>query len=343
MLHPAPEREAHAWLSSTSAPLELLGLEAGLPLSLHKLYRIGDLLWRQREALETALFQRERSLLDLPDTVVFYDLTNVHYHGRLRGDLQHGRSKQKRHDRPLVTLGLTLNAEGFPRRSEILPGTVSESGTLAEAIRRLERLPLEDGARPTVVMDAGLSTKQTIAWLPQRGYASHAHDGRRQRGPGQAQRLLPARTPPPGAALVVVDPSLHGARREFQRPPPHGALQRLQVPAVHRARAYEPGDLGFQRGAELLGAGFFLPASRDPSPAARNCAWPSCSLTSTNSPLRLCQRLYSAICRCVCSTAAAGITRVTVLPPTARVSDQLGPCPRAPEAAQWQFALPHLR
>ena len=66
MLHPASEREAHAWLSSTSASLELLGLEAGLPLSLHKLYRIGDLLWRQREALETALFQRERSLR-LPD------------------------------------------------------------------------------------------------------------------------------------------------------------------------------------------------------------------------------------------------------------------------------------
>ena len=337
MLHPASEREAHAWLSSTSASLELLGLEAGLPLSLHKLYCIGDLLWRQREALETALFPRERSLLDLPDTVVFYDLTNVHYHARPRGDLQHGRSKQKRHDCSLVTLGLTLDAEGFPRRSEILPGDVSEPGTLAEAIRRLERLPLEDGTRPTVVMDAGLSTKQTIAWLPQRGYASHAHDGRRQRGPGQPQRLLaretapttaramvvgapqgqcseraleglgmapgvprrlPARTPPPGAALVaavVVDPSLHGARRELQRPPPHGALESLQIPAVHRARAYEPGDLGFQRGAELLGAGFFLPASRDPSPAACNCAWHSCSLTSTNSPLSLCRRLYSAI------------------------------------------------
>ncbi len=171
MLHPSSEREAHAWLCSTSASLELLGLEAGLPLSLHKLYRIGDLLWRQREALETALFQRERSLLDLPDMVVFYDLTNVHYHGRPRGDLQHGRSKQKRHDCPLVTLGLTLDAEGFPRRSEILPGNVSEPGTLAEAIRRLERLPLQAGVRPTVVMDAGLSTKQTIAWLQQRGYA----------------------------------------------------------------------------------------------------------------------------------------------------------------------------
>ena len=94
MLHPSSEREAHAWLTRRSAALELLGLEPGLPLSLAKLYRIGDLLWRHREALETALFRRQRSLLDLPATIAFYDLTNTHYHGRPRGDLRHGRSKQ---------------------------------------------------------------------------------------------------------------------------------------------------------------------------------------------------------------------------------------------------------
>ncbi|MYG04269.1 MAG: hypothetical protein F4173_18900 [Acidobacteriia bacterium] len=90
-------------------------------------------------------------------------MTNAHYHGRPRADLQHGRSKQKRSDCPLVTLALTLDAAGFPCRSEILPGNVSEPATLAEAISRLVRL-LGDGPRPTVVMDAGLSTAETIAW-----------------------------------------------------------------------------------------------------------------------------------------------------------------------------------
>ncbi len=169
MLHPSSEREAHAWLSQHSAALELLGLDSGAPLSLAKLYRIGDLLFHHREALETALFRRERSLLELAPTIAFYDLTNVHYHGRPRADLQHGRSKQKRDDCPLVTLGLTLDAAGFPCRSEILPGNVSEPATLERAITRLGRL-LGDGPRPTVVMDAGLSTAATIAWLSAQGY-----------------------------------------------------------------------------------------------------------------------------------------------------------------------------
>ena len=169
MLHPSSEREAHAWLCQHSAALELLGLATSTPLSLSKLYRIGDRLFHHREALETALFRRERSLLDLPPTIAFYDLTNVHYHGRPRADLRHGRSKQKRHDCPLVTLGLTLDAAGFPCRSEILPGNVSEPATLAPALTRLGRL-LGDGPRPTVIMDAGLSTEETLAWLRAHGY-----------------------------------------------------------------------------------------------------------------------------------------------------------------------------
>ena len=116
MLHPSSEREACAWLNRKSALPELLGLDRGQPLSLSKLYRFGDLLFKHRKALEQALFRRERDLLGLPATVVFHDLANVHYHGRPREDLQFGRSKQKRSDCPLVTLGLTLDAAGFPCR-----------------------------------------------------------------------------------------------------------------------------------------------------------------------------------------------------------------------------------
>ena len=105
--------------------------------------------------MEAALFKRERTLLDLPPTLVFYDLINVHSYGHPRGDLQHGRSKQKRNDRPLMTLALALDGSGFPRRSEILPGNVSEPGRLAAALRRLDELPSAAGSRPAVVMDAG--------------------------------------------------------------------------------------------------------------------------------------------------------------------------------------------
>ena len=62
MVHPSSEHAAHAWFAGSSATLELLGLERAKPLSLSKLYRTSDLLWKHREALETALAQRERSL-----------------------------------------------------------------------------------------------------------------------------------------------------------------------------------------------------------------------------------------------------------------------------------------
>ena len=58
------------------------------------------------------------SLFDTPAAIVFYDLTNVHYHGRPGGDMQFGRSKQKRSDCPLATLALALDGAGFPRCSE---------------------------------------------------------------------------------------------------------------------------------------------------------------------------------------------------------------------------------
>ncbi len=135
MVHPSSEHAAHAWLAGSSATLELLGLERAKPLSLSKLYRTSDLLWKHREALETALAQRERSLFDTPEAIVFYDLTNVHYHGRPAGDMQFGRSKQKRSDCPLATLALALDGAGFPRCSEVLKGNVSEPGTLQAATR----------------------------------------------------------------------------------------------------------------------------------------------------------------------------------------------------------------
>ena len=60
-----------------------------------------------------------------------------------------------------------MDAAGFPRRSEILPGNVSEPGTLADAVRKLET-QAGNGPKPTVIMDAGISTE--LAWLRERGY-----------------------------------------------------------------------------------------------------------------------------------------------------------------------------
>ena len=171
MLHPSSEREALRWLREDSAALELLDLDRGKALSLQKLYRTGDVLWRLRRALQAGLFRRERELLELPDTIVFYDLTNTWYTGRSDKELlRFGRSKEGRKD-PLVTLALSLDGAGFPRGCEVLAGDVSEPSTLQAALRRFEA-EVGGGGRqkPTVILDAGIATEENIGWLGERGY-----------------------------------------------------------------------------------------------------------------------------------------------------------------------------
>ena len=171
MLHPSSEREALRWLREDSAALELLDLDRGKALSLQKLYRTGDVLWRFRRALQAGLFRRERELLELPDTIVFYDLTNTWYTGRSDEELlRFGRSKEGRKD-PLVTLALSLDGAGFPRGCEVLAGDVSEPSTLQAALRRFEA-EVGGGGRqkPTVILDAGIATEENIGWLGERGY-----------------------------------------------------------------------------------------------------------------------------------------------------------------------------
>jgi len=50
---------------------------------------------------------------------------------------RHGRSKEKRTDCPLVTLGLVLDGSGFVRRSQTFAGNVSEASTLETMLQDL--------------------------------------------------------------------------------------------------------------------------------------------------------------------------------------------------------------
>jgi transposase len=103
----------------------------------------------------------------LSATVTLYDLTNTYFEGEVSGNFKacRGRSKEKRSDCPLVTLGLVLDSSGFVRRSRVFEGTVAEAGTLEEM---LEDLSAPSGA--LVIMDAGIATEANISWLAKNQY-----------------------------------------------------------------------------------------------------------------------------------------------------------------------------
>jgi len=166
MAAPGSELATARWLKDRSALGELLDADfEAMPLM--RFYRVSDLLIRHREKIEEALFGQIQTLFSLSATVTLFDLTNTYFEGDMAGNAkaQRGRSKEKRSDCPLVTLGLILDGSGFVRRSKMFEGNVSEAKTLEEMLQGLDA-----PAGALVIMDAGIATEANISWLVEQGY-----------------------------------------------------------------------------------------------------------------------------------------------------------------------------
>ena len=134
---------------------------------LDRLYQVSDQLWKHRKAIETHLYQQERDLFSFSETITLYDLTNTFFEGEAKTNptAKRGRSKEKRSDCPLVTLGLVLDGSGFPRKSQIFPGNASEPQTLQTMLEGLE-----GRTGSTVILDAGIASEENIQYLIEHGY-----------------------------------------------------------------------------------------------------------------------------------------------------------------------------
>jgi hypothetical protein len=158
LIAPASERATHLWLQEISAMDELLGTDF-TNLSQDRVYKTSDLLLRHKQQIEDHLRSKECSLFNLEEKIILYDLTNTFFEGsgKYNGKAHFGHSKEKRSDCPLVTLGLVLDADGFPKRTEVFAGNVSEPGTLEGMIKTLSFTDMFT-TRPLIVMDAGIAT-----------------------------------------------------------------------------------------------------------------------------------------------------------------------------------------
>ena len=168
-ISPGSERHADYWLKNQSALEDLTDFDFG-GVSLYKMYKISDILLESKRQLESHLAGKEKSLFNLEETLILYDLTNTYFEGSAKQNpkANFGRSKEKRRDCPLVTMGLTLNAEGFPKKSEFFAGNVSEGKTLAMMVESMRDNDLT--SKPIVVMDAGIAREENIIWLIENGF-----------------------------------------------------------------------------------------------------------------------------------------------------------------------------
>lgn len=161
MCAPRSERATAKWLRDKSALGELLNYDfAAMPLM--QLYRASDRLFESKKLIERKVFERVQDIFSFTPTITLYDLTNTYMEGNAEGNpkAKRGRSKEKRSDCPLLTLGLTLDASGFIRHSQVFEGNVSEGSTLE---KMLEQLRAPEGA--LIIMDAGIASEENLGWL----------------------------------------------------------------------------------------------------------------------------------------------------------------------------------
>lgn len=165
MIYPASEFATYKWAHNLSAIDELLNLNLD-ETSHNILYRVSDLLIENQDEIERNLCETERNLFSLKEKIILYDLTNTYFESSNTSALKkYGRSKEKRNDQPLVTLGLVLDERGFPKKSHIFEGNASEPKTFKTILKKLGNT-----SKKTFIMDAGISTEDNLRLLKSLGH-----------------------------------------------------------------------------------------------------------------------------------------------------------------------------
>ena len=177
LVHPCSERELKRYAKEQSGLDELIGCDFSY-VGHNMLYRNSDLLFEHKETIERFLRLRSKKIFSLGETIILYDLTNTYFSGNATGykKAKRGRSKQKRSDRPLVTLGIVLDERGFIKCSRIFDGNVGEPSTLLDMINDIhsqvsaETPPLLV-TKPTIVMDAGIASEDNLNLVKEKGFS----------------------------------------------------------------------------------------------------------------------------------------------------------------------------
>ncbi|MCG6878772.1 MAG: IS1634 family transposase [Deltaproteobacteria bacterium] len=165
LVSPGSELHTWQWAQQQSAIFELT--KNPLRPSLNSMYRVGDRLFKLKDTLEEALSKRERHLFSLKERMCSFDLTNTYFEGQAAGNskAKRGKSKEKRSDCKLLTLALIIDEQGFAKYSNLYPGNQAESKTLQEIIESLIEMRPSLAKDRTVIIDAGIATKENIAYL----------------------------------------------------------------------------------------------------------------------------------------------------------------------------------
>lgn len=123
---------------------------------LHQIYRGLEVLCKEGDFLQSALYQNSLKVAKRNTSVIYYDCTNYFFETEQEAGLkQYGLSKEHRPN-PIVQMGLFMDSDGIPLSFCINKGNTNEQSTL----QPLEQKLLDDFnlSKFVVCTDAGLSS-----------------------------------------------------------------------------------------------------------------------------------------------------------------------------------------
>lgn len=169
LVAPCSEHAMPEWVEHTALS-DILRVDLS-ELSDTALYRNLDRLHPNRQVIETALAQREKSLFNLDDTYYLYDLTSTYFEGQCLKNpkAQRGYSRDKRPDCKQVVVGLVLDRDGFPKAHEVFEGNRQDRASLEEMLGLLEQRSGRWGGA-TVIVDRGMAYEDNLAQIKARGH-----------------------------------------------------------------------------------------------------------------------------------------------------------------------------
>jgi transposase len=132
-------------------------------------YRAMDFLLEHADQIQEEVFWSTATLLNLTVDLIFFDTTNTYFQSEEPGNSElkaYGKSKDKRDDLPLVTIGLAVTREGIPVRCWVLPGNQADARSVEQVQKDLNSWKL---GRVVWVMDRGMASEDNRRILQKAG------------------------------------------------------------------------------------------------------------------------------------------------------------------------------
>ena len=136
---------------------------------LEHLYRVLDFIADKKDAIELAIFNKNKTLFNCSVDIVFYDVTTLYFESVKPNSLMDfGYSKDCKFGEVQVVLGLLIDTDGRPVGFDVFKGNTFEAKTLSEALQKLKtRFHVRD---VIIVADRGINSKINLKIIKDNGF-----------------------------------------------------------------------------------------------------------------------------------------------------------------------------